>query len=68
MKLNAVRHSACSVLAALGAPMIAIQSLAGHESPQRPHRQVHAKLAAGVQTATVNAARRHGLICLVSRA
>jgi integrase len=34
-KLHVMRHSACSALAALGAPMIAIQSLAGHQSPQK---------------------------------
>jgi integrase len=46
-----MRHSACSALAAMGAPMIAIQSLAGHESPQTTARYMH--LGAGVQAAAV---------------
>jgi len=51
VKLNVMRHSACSALAAMGAPMIAIQSLAGHESPQTTARYMH--LGAGVQAAAV---------------
>jgi hypothetical protein len=35
----------------MGAPMIAIQSLAGHESPQTTARYMH--LGAGVQAAAV---------------
>ena len=50
-KLHVTRHSACSALAALGAPMIAIQSLAGHESPQTTAKYMH--VAAGVQAAAV---------------
>jgi hypothetical protein len=46
-----MRHSACSAIAALGAPMIAIQSLAGHESPQTTAKYMH--LAHGVQAAAV---------------
>jgi integrase len=51
VKLHVMRHSACSALAAMGAPMIAIQSLAGHESPQTTAKYMH--LAAGVQAAAV---------------
>ena len=40
VRLHVMRHSACSALAALGAPMIAIQSLAGRVAPD--DRQVHA--------------------------
>jgi integrase len=50
-KLHVMRHSACSALAALGAPMIAIQSLAGHQSPQTTAKYMH--LADGVQAAAV---------------
>ncbi|HEV3192537.1 MAG TPA: tyrosine-type recombinase/integrase [Polyangiaceae bacterium] len=50
-KLHVMRHSACSALAALGAPMIAIQALAGHESPQTTAKYMH--LARGVQAAAV---------------
>jgi integrase len=46
VRLHIMRHSACSALAALGAPMIAIQSLAGHESPQTTAKYMH--LAPGV--------------------
>ncbi len=49
--LHVMRHSACSALAAMGAPMIAIQALAGHESPQTTARYMH--LAPGVQAAAV---------------
>ena len=35
----------------MGAPMIAIQALAGHESPQTTAKYMH--LAAGVQAAAV---------------
>jgi integrase len=49
--LHLMRHSACSALAILGAPMIAIQALAGHESPQTTAKYMH--LAAGVQAAAV---------------
>jgi len=51
VKLHVMRHSACSALAAMGAPMIAIQALAGHESPQTTTKYMH--LAAGVQAAAV---------------
>jgi integrase len=51
VKLHVMRHSACSALAAMGAPMIAIQSLAGHESPQTTAKYMH--LAPGVQAAAV---------------
>ncbi|MGA7124188.1 MAG: tyrosine-type recombinase/integrase [Polyangiaceae bacterium] len=51
VRLHVMRHSACSALAALGAPMIAIQSLAGHESPQTTAKYMH--LAPGVQAAAV---------------
>jgi hypothetical protein len=51
VRLHVMRHSACSALAALGAPMIAIQSLAGHQSPQTTAKYMH--LAAGVQAAAV---------------
>ena len=51
VKLHVMRHSACSALAAMGAPMIAIQSLAGHESPQTTAKYMH--LAAGVQAGAV---------------
>jgi site-specific recombinase XerD len=51
VKLHVMRHSACSALAALGAPMIAIQALAGHESPQTTAKYM--PLAAGVQAAAV---------------
>jgi integrase len=50
-KLHVMRHSACSALAAMGAPMIAIQALAGHESPQTTTKYMH--LASGVQAAAV---------------
>ncbi len=49
--LHVMRHSACSALAALGAPMIAIQALAGHESPQTTQKYMH--LGTGVQAAAV---------------
>ena len=49
--LHVMRHSACSALAALGAPMIAIQALAGHESPQTTAKYMH--LAGGLQAAAV---------------
>jgi integrase len=49
--LHVMRHSACSALATMGAPMIAIQALAGHESPQTTAKYMH--LAAGVQAAAV---------------
>jgi integrase len=51
VKLHVMRHSACSALAAMGAPMIAIQSLAGHESAQTTQKYMH--LASGVQAAAV---------------
>jgi Phage integrase family len=51
MLLHVMRHSACSALATMGAPMIAIQALAGHESPQTTAKYMH--LAAGVQAAAV---------------
>lgn len=51
VKLHVMRHSACSALAAMGAPMIAIQALAGHESPQTTTKYMH--LASGVQAAAV---------------
>src|ERR1017187_2825226 len=51
VRLHVMRHSACSALAAMGAPMIAIQALAGHESPQTTARYMH--LAPGVQAAAV---------------
>jgi integrase len=51
VKLHVMRHSACSALAAMGAPMIAIQSLAGHESPQTTAKYMH--LAPGAQAAAV---------------
>jgi integrase len=50
-RLHVMRHSACSALAAMGAPMIAIQALAGHESPQTTARYMH--LAPGLQAAAV---------------
>jgi integrase len=50
-RLHVMRHSACSALAALGAPMIAIQSLAGHQSPQTTAKYMH--LASGLQAAAV---------------
>ena len=49
--LHVMRHSACSALAAMGAPTIAIQALAGHESSQTTHKYMH--LAPGVQAAAV---------------
>jgi integrase len=51
VKLHVMRHSVCSALATMGAPMIAIQSLAGHESPQTTAKYMH--LAPGVQAAAV---------------
>jgi len=52
LKSNGIRnHSACSALATLGAPMIAILSLAGHESPQTTAKCMH--LASGLQGAAV---------------
>lgn len=51
VKLHIMRQSACSALAALGAPMIAIQALAGHESAQTTQKYIH--LAPGVQAAAV---------------
>jgi len=51
VKLHVMRHSACSALAAMGAPMIAIQALAGHESPQTTTKYMH--LASGLQAAAV---------------
>lgn len=50
-KLHVMRHSVCSALATMGAPMIAIQSLAGHQSPQTTAKYMH--LAPGVQAAAV---------------
>ena len=49
--LHVMRHSACSSLATMGALMIAIQALAGHESPQTTAKYMH--LATGVQAAAV---------------
>jgi integrase len=49
--LHVVRHSACSALAALGAPMIATLALAGHESPQTTAKFM--RLASGLQAAAV---------------
>ena len=51
VKLHVMRHSACSALATMGAPTIAIQALAGHESPQTTAKYMH--LAPGVQAAAV---------------
>jgi integrase len=51
VRFHVVRHSACSALATMGAPMIAIQALAGRESPQTTARYMH--LAPGVQAAAV---------------
>lgn len=51
VKLHVMRHSACLALAAMGAPMIAIQSLAGHQSPQTTAKYMH--LAPGVRAAAV---------------
>jgi integrase len=51
VKLHVMRHSAFSALAAMGAPMIAIQALAGHESPQTTTKYMH--LASGLQAAAV---------------
>jgi integrase len=50
--LHVMRHAACSALASMGAPMIAIQALAGHESPQTTAKYMH--LASGVQAAAVH--------------
>jgi integrase len=50
-RLHVMRHSACSALASMGAPTIAIQALAGHESPQTTAKYMH--LAPGVQAAAV---------------
>ena len=50
-RLHVMRHSACSALASMGAPTIAIQALAGHESPQTTAKYMH--LAPGVQPAAV---------------
>ncbi len=50
-KLHVMRHSACSALATMGAPTIAIQALAGHGSPQTTAKYMH--LAPGVQAAAV---------------
>jgi integrase len=49
--LHVMRHSACSELAAMGAPTIAIQALARHESPQTTQKYMH--LAPGLQAAAV---------------
>lgn len=49
--LHVMRHSSCSALAALGAPTIAIRSLAGHESEGTTQKYMH--LAPGVQAAAV---------------
>jgi hypothetical protein len=51
VQLHVMRHSACSALALLGAPTIAIQALAGHESTQTTAKYMH--LAPGVQAAAV---------------
>ncbi len=51
VKLHVMRHSACSALASMGAPTIAIQALAGHESPQTTAKYMH--IAPGVQAAAV---------------
>jgi integrase len=51
VKLHIMRHSVCSALAFMGAPMIAIQSPAGHESPQTTAKYMH--LAPGAQAAAV---------------
>ena len=51
VSLHIMRHSACSALAALGVPMIAIRALACHETPQTTAKYMH--LAPGVQAAAV---------------
>ena len=51
MTLHVMRHWACSALAAMGAPMMAMQSLAGHQSPQTTAKYMH--VAPGVQAAAV---------------
>jgi len=49
--LHVMRSSACSALAALGAPTIAIQAVAGHQSPQTTQKYMH--LAPGLQAAAI---------------
>jgi integrase len=51
VQLHVMRHSACSALAARGAPMISIKDLAGHGSPQTTAKYMH--LAPGAQAAAV---------------
>jgi integrase len=51
-RLHVMRHSACSALAAMGAPTIAIQGFAGHETPQTTEKYMH--LAPGAQRAAVD--------------
>ncbi len=49
--LHVMRHSACSALAALGAPTKSIQGFAGHETASTTEKYMH--LAPGAQRAAV---------------
>ncbi len=57
-RLHVMRHSACSALAALGAPTTSIQAFAGHERIQTTEKYMH--LAPGAERAAVDLFDRAG--------